>query len=573
MPRLTRHYAHWPAGVPHTLDAPDAGLVDRLAENARRWAGKTAIDYYGRSTNYRALYQAVLNLAGYLQQRLGVRRGDRVLLLMQNCPQFAIAYYAILRCDAVVVSMNPMSTSDEIGYCAADSGARVMITMQDLQDRVEPLLGDGRLAGCIVGAYSEMAGRPEDVPFMRIPAVVREPRYEEPTAGRGELHDFAGVLAAGIAPTPMVSTANDLAVIGYTSGTTGRPKGAMLTHRAFALVVAQRSLWFSGSADCSDLVILPLAHVAGMSAMNQALCEGRTMVLLARWDSGAVPELIQRYRIDRWAAVTPMLMELLARPDLDRYDLSSLGRLYGGATAMPEAVAREVERRLGVPFIECYGMTETCGSTHINPTQAPRLQCGGIPQINVDARVIDLASGAELGPGEAGEIVMHSPFQFTGYWNQPEATREAIVEIEGKRFVRSGDIGHYDADGYFYITDRLKRMINASGLKVWPAEVEACLYGHPAVQEACAIAAHDPHRGETVKAVVVLKPAARGTTSAEALIDWVRQRMAAYKAPRLVEFVDSLPKTSAGKVLWRVIQDQQDERDREGRAAESSRTS
>ncbi|MES1163263.1 MAG: AMP-binding protein, partial [Rhizobacter sp.] len=326
---------------------------------------RTAIDYYGRATSYRALHQAALNLAGYMQQRLGVRRGDRVLILMQNCPQFAIAYYAILRCDAVVVSMSPMSTPDEIAHYVQDSGGGVVITMQDLQQRVEPFLADGRLAGCIVGAYSQMAGCEADVPFMQIPAFVLERRrVEDDPARRPEVHDFAGALAAGIAPTSMNAQPADLAVIGYTSGTTGKPKGAMLSHRAFSLVVAQRSLWLPGGEGCSDLVILPITHVAGMGAMNQSLCEGRTMALLARWDAPAVPMIIERRRIDRWAAVTPMLVELLGRPELARHDLSSLKRLYGGATAMPEAVAREVEQRFGVPFIECYGMTETCGSTH-----------------------------------------------------------------------------------------------------------------------------------------------------------------------------------------------------------------
>ncbi len=566
MPELTLHHAHWPAGVPLRLPAPESGLFSQFAHHAQRAPDQTAIDYYGRRISYRALHQAALSLAGYMQQRLNVRRGDRVLIMMQNCPQFAIAYYAILRCDAVVVSVSPMSSVEEIRHYVQDSGARVLVTMQDLLERVEPFLADGHLLGAIVGAYADFAGQPRDVPFMQIPAFVLEPRRAEQLAAcRDPLHDFAGALAAGIAPTAMTASAADLAVIGYTSGTTGKPKGAMLSHQAFALVVTQRSLWFSGGADCSDLVILPISHVAGMGAMNQSLCEGRTMVLLARWDAAAVPALIEQRRIDRWAAVTPMLVELLSRSELDQHDISSLKCLYGGATAMPEAVAAQVRERFGVPFIECYGMTETCGSTHINPPQAPRLQCGGIAQINVDARIIDPATGAELGVGQAGEIVMHCPFQFEGYWNQPEANALAFIEIEGKRFVRSGDIGHYDENGYFYITDRLKRMINASGLKVWPAEIEACLFGHPAVQEACVISARDAHRGETVKVLVVCKP---GTAhvSAEEIIEWTRTRLAAYKVPRQVEFVDVLPKTPAGKLMWRVVQDQQNESDRRAHA-------
>ena len=208
-------------------------------------------------------------------------------------------------------------------------------------------------------------------------------------------------------------------------------------------------------------------------------------------------------------------------------------------------------------------MTEMCGSAHMNPPAAPRLACAGIPQINIDARVIDPESGMELGPNQQGEMVMHGPMQFSGYWNQPQATQEAFIELDGKPFVRSGDVGYYDKDGYFYVTDRLKRMINAAGLKVWPAEIEACLFMHPMVKEVCVIAALDSRRGETVKAMVVLKPESVGQLSCEELEAWARARLAAYKVPRIVEFVDGLPKTSAGKVMWRLLQDQQAERDRE----------
>lgn len=552
---FTRHHRHWPEGVPHTLEAPPRTLFSYLEEAARRHPGKTAINYYGKSTSFRELHRAVQSLAGYMQQHLEVRAGDRVLLLMQNCPQFVIAYHAIQRCDAVVVGLSPMSTTEEIAYYAQDGGARVLLTTQEMLSRVEPLLADGRIGGCIVGACSDMAGNARETPALRIPDFVAEERLPLDPVRHARVHGFMDALAAGIDPRSMEAKADDLAVIGYTSGTTGRPKGAMLTHRAFALAVSQRALWFSADPDCSDLIVLPMNHVAGMCAMNQSVSEGRTIVLLARWDAAAVPALIEHHRIDRWAAVTPMLMDLLSGDELAKHDISSLKRLYGGATAMPEAVARLVRERFGVPYIECYGMTETCTSSHINPPQAPRLQCAGIPQINVDSRIIDPETGGQLGPLEQGEIVMHTPAQFEGYWNQPEATASAFIEIDGKRFVRSGDIGYYDEDGYFYVTDRLKRMINASGLKVWPAEVEACFFEHPAVREVCVIAVQDAKRGETVKALIALKPSAEGVTTPESLIEFARSRMAVYKAPRIIEFVDELPKTGAGKVMWKHLQD------------------
>lgn len=558
MPQLTRHLTHWPPGVPRSLEVADCNLFSHLEGSAQRVPDQAATVFYGRQTSFRELHQAALALAGYLQQRLGVRRGDRVLLMMQTCPQFFMAYYAVMRCDAVVVAINPMSTADEIAYYAGDSRARVMIATQDMADRVEALLHDGRLEACVVGAPSEFAGLPEDVPYLKIPAFVREPRRPAPLAG---FHDFMQALAAGLAPGPMHAGGRDLAVVGYTSGTTGRPKGAMLTHRNFAYSMAHREHWQNDRADEHELLALPVSHLAGMRVMNQAVRIGRTVVLLARWDAQAAVELIGRLRIQSWPAVPTMFAEVFGRADVGRHDLSSLKRIYGGAAAMPESLAHEMQRRLGLTYLESYGMTEFCGFSLSNPPQAARRQCAGIPVINCDARVIDPDSGAELGPRQPGEIVMHGPTLFEGYLNNAEASAAAFIDIDGKRFLRSGDLGYYDDDGYFYVTDRLKRMINCSGLKVWPAEVEAALYAHPAVQEVCVISARDSHRGETVKAVVVMRPSARGAITAHELAEWARARMAGYKAPRLVEFVEALPKTATGKVLWREVQAQQNERD------------
>jgi fatty-acyl-CoA synthase len=306
---------------------------------------------------------------------------------------------------------------------------------------------------------------------------------------------------------------------------------------------------------------MPLNHLAGMITMNLALCNGQSIALLSRWNAGNALELIERQGINTWGAVTPMLADMFHRADIEKRNLSSIKRLYCAATAMPDSLARHIEERLGLSMIESYGMTESCGGTHVNPPQAARRQCGGIPYINIDARVIDPQSGIELGVNQPGEIVMSGPTVFAGYWNRPQATREVFIEIDGKTFLRSGDIGYYDEDGYFYITDRLKRMINASGHKIWPAEVESVLFGHPAVQEACVISALDSKRGETVKALVVIKPGNQASLDGEALSEWARERLSAYKVPRIVEFVDSLPKTATGKTLWRELQNQQDERD------------
>ncbi|MFK0087342.1 AMP-binding protein [Pseudomonas sp. NPDC090755] len=554
MPRLTRHYAHWPEGVPHTLDIPENHLFSLLQASARATPESTAIHFYGARLSYRQLHQASQRLAGYLQQRLNVKRGDRVLLLMQNCPQFVIAYYAILRCDAVVVAMNPMSTGEEIGHYTRDADARVLIASQELLANALPLLDDGRLQACVTCASSHFVDSLDE----DIPDFVREPARHIP---HPSLHPFTDALAAGLTAEAPHNGGRDLAILGYTSGTTGKPKGAMLSHRNLILAAQQRAVWMNEGSNPVALAVLPLNHLSGMGLMNQAMLTGTPLVMLSRWNAQTVLTLIERLRITSLGVVTPMIAELFAQSDIDHRDLSSVRLVFGGATAMPEALAAEVERRLGVPFIEGYGMTESCGGTHCNPPQAARRQCGGIAQINVDSRVIDPDTGRELGVNQCGEIVTHAPTVFAGYWNNPQASRDAFIEIEGKAFLRSGDIGYYDEDGYFYITDRLKRMINAAGFKVWPAEVETALYGHPAVQEACVISAFDAKRGETVKALIVLRPAARGTVEQAQISEWARSCMAAYKVPRIVEFVDSLPKTHTGKALWRDLQREQDKRD------------
>jgi fatty-acyl-CoA synthase len=345
----------------------------------------------------------------------------------------------------------------------------------------------------------------------------------------------------------------------YTSGTTGKPKGCMHTHSSVQATTVAYLHWRTTPPDGGVvLCALPMFHVTGMQAgMNAPIHVGSTIVLLSRWDRVCAAMQIERAGVTNWSAITTMLVDFLANPDLSRYDLSSLKVLGGGGAAMPEAFAAKLKEVLGLEFIEGYGLSETMAPSHMNPPQRPKRQCAGIPFSNTDARVIDPETLRELGPKEVGEIVIHGPQVFRGYWGQEEATREAFISIEGRRFFRSGDLGYYDEDGYFFITDRLKRMLNCSGFKVWPAEIEAMLYAHPAIQEACVIGARDAYRGETVKAFVVLKQETRGTLQPGDISSWARERMAAFKVPRIVEFVQELPKTATGKILWRKLQEEE----------------
>ncbi len=333
----------------------------------------------------------------------------------------------------------------------------------------------------------------------------------------------------------------------------------MHTHASVQATTVPYLYWRGAQERSIVLSALPMFHVTGMQAgMNSPIHVGATLVVLSRWDRDCAAMQIERARVTNWSAITTMLVDFLSNPSLKKYDLSSLQVLGGGGAAMPEALARRLEEVIGLPFVEGYGLSETMAPTHINPPHRPKRQCGGIPFYNTDARVIDLESLQECGPGETGEIIVQGPQVFLGYWKQAEASAQAFVEHDGKRFFRTGDLGYYDDEGYFFITDRLKRMINCAGFKVWPAEVEAMLYAHPAIQEACVIGARDAYRGETVKAFIVLKEQQK--ISAQEITDWAREKMAAFKVPRVVEFVDQLPKTATGKILWRELQEKENRR-------------
>ena len=546
---FTRHYAHWPPGVPKSLPVPRTSLYYNLEVSARRYPDKGAIHYYGTTITYAELQRSAEALAGFLQHACAVRKGDRVLLYSQNSPQFVIGYYAILRADAVVVPVNPMNKRDELAYYVADSDARVIVSTQDLYGEIEPHLGKG-LAHCVLGTYADYL---REATNLNVPDFVRAPR----TAAAS----WNEALAGGHAPGAHTAGPEDLAVLPYTSGTTGHPKGTMLTHSNLLSTSTGACAWIQSSSEAVVLGVLPLFHLTGMQAnMNVPIQLGGTTVLMSRWDRDTAGELIQRCRVTSVTGITTMIVDFLANPNLGKYDLSSLVRIGGGGASMPEAVAAKLQERVGLPFLEGYGLTETSAPSHANPPHRPKRQCAGIPYFDTDSRVIDPVTLKELGPREVGEIITHGPQVFQGYWKQPKATADAFIEHDGKKFFRTGDLGYYDEEGYFFITDRLKRMINASGFKVWPAEVEAMLYAHPDIQEACVIGTRDAHRGESVKAVVVLKAASRGRVREADVISWAREHMAAFKYPRVVEFVEQLPKTATGKVFWRKLQEEENKR-------------
>ena len=546
-----RHHAVWPEAMPRHLSLPQTSLYTNLEVSALRYPDRDAINYYDSPITFAALKAQVDALAGYLQAQ-GVEKGDRVLLFMQNAPQFIIGYYAILRANAIVVPVNPMNRTAELEHYLDDTDAAVAICGQELAGFIAPLVGHGNLRRVVVAAYSDYLTRDTDLP---LPEEVQAPAA--PVTGEG-LVSWQQALAAGEPLGPLLVGPDDLAVFPYSSGTTGAPKGCMHTHRSVMATCVQGAVWSHGTTESVTLATLPYFHVTGMQgSMNSPIYGGSLIVLMTRWDRRVAATLIERYGVSRWVNIVTMAIDLLSDPQVEDFDLSSLENIGGGGAAMPAAVSDKLFQLTGLRYMEGYGLSETIAGTHINPTDKPKAQCLGIPVFDIDSRIINVETGEEMTVGEVGEIITHGPQVFQGYWKRPQETQKAFIELDGKRFFRTGDLGYYDEEGYFFIVDRVKRMINASGFKVWPAEVESLMYRHPAIQESCVISTPHARRGETVKACVVLAADQRGQVSEQQIIDWCRDEMAAYKVPQVVEFRDELPRSPTGKVMWRALQEQE----------------
>ena len=555
------HYAFWPKRLPYQLTAPQTSLWMNLQISALRYPQKVALVFMGRTWSYSELQFEAEKIASALR-KMGVQKGDRVVLDMQNCPQLVITHFAILRLDAVVVPVNPMNRTEELKHYILDPDTKVAVTTADLAPELaaasNSLEKKERLQHLLVtqftDAFDAASIGPEDLPETW--SVWLKTVHALPVLEGGQVHAWASASQGEVSLGPVTAQSEDLAVLPYTSGTTGLPKGCMHTHGTIMHNAMSSGLWANGTPENKCLCVVPMFHITGMvSVMHATIFMGATLILMPRWDRDLAGRLISKWKVTHWTNIPTMVIDLLGSANMAQFDLTSLQNIGGGGAAMPEAVAQRLLDQFGLRYIEGYGLTETAAPSHSNPPDAPKKQCLGIPFMSVDSRVVDPETLKELPQGESGEIVMAGPQIFKGYWKRPEATASAFFERDGKSFFRSGDMGRIDEEGYFFMTDRLKRMINASGFKVWPAEVEALMFKHPAIQEACIISTKDAYRGESVKAVVVLRSTHKGQVSEQDIIDWCRDTMAVYKVPRVVEFLEVLPKSGSGKVMWRALQE------------------
>ena len=558
---MPAHYAFWPKRLPYQLTAPQTSLWMNLQISAMRYPQKVALVFMGRTWTYSQLQLEAEKIASALR-KMGVKKGDRVVLDMQNCPQLVITHFAILRLDAVVVPVNPMNRTEELKHYILDPDTKVAVTTADLAPELaaasNALEKKERLRHLLVTQFTDAFDAanigPEELPETW--SVWLKTVHALPLLEDGQVHAWASALQGEVELGPVSAQSEDLAVLPYTSGTTGLPKGCMHTHGTIMHNAMSSGLWANGTPENKCLCVVPMFHITGMvSVMHATIFMGATLILMPRWDRDLAGRLISKWKVTHWTNIPTMVIDLLGSANMAQFDLTSLQNIGGGGAAMPEAVAQRLIDQFGLRYIEGYGLTETAAPSHSNPPDAPKKQCLGIPFMSVDARVVDPETLKELPQGESGEIVMAGPQIFKGYWKRPEATASAFFERDGKSFFRSGDMGRIDEEGYFFMTDRLKRMINASGFKVWPAEVEALMFKHPAIQEACIISTKDAYRGESVKAVVVLRSTHKGQVSEQDIIDWCRDTMAVYKVPRVVEFLEVLPKSGSGKVMWRALQE------------------
>ena len=539
---------------------PNTTLPQLLEQTAARSPHAAALVYFGATITYEQLQDQVNRLAAGLKS-LGVEKGDRVALMMPNCPQFVISYFGALRAGAIVTATSSMYTAREAAHQWNDAGIKIVIA-------------DRRLFPIIRAALPQLASAPQIVLtgmrqyyprfFRQLCASLdsstdrkcpegSESAARSPARPPGSaIHRWEETLGLSRTPGPDGLTPSDIACLQYTGGTTGTSKGAMLTHANLVINACQATEWLTHGKGGAEVMVaaLPLFHIYAMTCvMIASVLGGGSVVILPRFELRAALNVIRKYRPTIFHGVPTMYVAFNNAPHVERYGFNSLRVCMSGGAPLPVEVREKFEVLTGGRLVEGYGLTETSPVTHINPPKgSPKVGSIGLPLADTEARIVDLETGLrELAVGEIGEIAIRGPQVMQGYWNKPEET--ALVLHDG--WLYTGDVARKDADGYYYIVDRKKDMIIAGGYNIYPREVEEVLWEFPKIVEAAVIGVPDSYRGETVKAFVVLQPGTSAT--AEKIIAFCRERLAAYKVPHLVVFRDSLPKSGVGKYLRRVL--------------------
>jgi long-chain acyl-CoA synthetase len=520
---------YYSTGVSANLEYPEISLAQMLENTTEKFPDKVALVFQGINITYSSLLNMVLRLATGLAS-LGVKKGDRVAIMLPNCPQWVISYFAVLKIGATVVQTNPMYVERELALQLDNCAAETIIAMNALYPRIENVLGSSNLKNIICVAFPGEVGNPKAISF--------ESLLKENSPNPPEV---------------VIDPKEDIAVLQYTGGTTGVAKGVMLTHSNLLSNVVQTSNWLPlEEGEERFLVVLPLFHVYSMTLNNNvAVFIGGTQYLLPKFDIDTLMKVIDSFKPTIFPGAPTLYIAIINHPKVQEYNLKSIKACISGSAPLPVEVAEHFNQLTGGMVVEGYGLSEASPVTHVNPfSHNVRVGTIGLPISDTEAKVVDIETGTrELAPGEVGELIVRGPQVMKGYWNMPEDTAHTLKE----GWLYTGDIAQMDKDGYFSIVDRKKDTIIAGGFNIYPREIEEVLYAHPQVLETAVIGVPDPYRGETVKAFIVLRPGQQVTK--EEIITYCREKLASFKVPQYVDFCESLPKTTVGKILRKALKE------------------
>jgi long-chain acyl-CoA synthetase len=541
--------SNYPSEIRPHLEYPTSHLTEFLQQSAEHYPHHNAIHFLGKTLTYQQLLEHAYRFANGLT-RLGVKKGDRVAIMLPNIPQYVICYYGVLFAGGIVVQTNPLYVSHDLTHLLSDSGAETIVCLDLVYPRVKAVKDGIPAKNIIVTSIKDFLPFPKNMLYPIVQK--RKGPYVHIDYKTEPVIPLQKLLRESSAQPVAVQTdaVNDIAVLQYTGGTTGLAKGVMLTHSNLTANVTQCREWMYKTEEGKEtiLTVVPLFHVYGMNVcMNYGISIGARLVLIPKFEIELLMKSIDTQRPTLFPGAPTLYIAIINYPQLDKYDLSSINCCISGSASLPMEVQEKFEQLTQGKIVEGYGLSEASPVTHVNPIWGLRKNGSiGIPWPDTESRIVD-ESGEPLKPGEIGEIAVRGPQVMKGYWNHPEET--AAVLKDG--WLYTGDMGYMDEEGYFYVVDRKKDVIIAAGFKVYPREIEEVLYQHPAVLEAVVIGVSDPYRGETVKAYIVFKEGRQ--VSDAALNVFCRSKLAAYKVPRLYEFRKELPKSMIGKILRRVL--------------------
>lgn len=551
-------FKFYPVGISKEAKIPEVRLDELLKKTAQEFPGRVFLRFMGVKFTFRYVDELVDRFTTALAD-LGVKKGSVIAIMLPNCPQFAIAYYGALRAGAIVTTLNPLYTAREVEFQLNDSESEILIVLDVLYTSIiRDIKNKTFIKKIIITNIADFLP-----PLKRMLGKFLKKIPQAKVEAAPDIYLLMNLIKKYRPNPPKVdiNVKDDIAVLLYTGGTTGTPKGAMLTHYNMVANAIQCNLW-SGTRTGAEVLIgvLPWYHVYGQTVvLNSAVAMGGTVIVYPRFDVEEIMRGIQENKATLFPAVATIYNAINNHPSVKKYSLSSLRVGISGAGPLPLSIQETFEKLTGALICEGYGLTEAAPVTHCNPLNPELRKVGsiGIPLPSTDAGIMHIEKNEFLKPGEEGEIVVSGPQVMKGYWRKPEETRKTLIVMNGKIWLRTGDIGKMDEDGFFYVIDRKKELIKYKGWSIYPREVEEVLFSHEAVKDAAVVGIPDPSVGEWIKAYVVLKDEYKGKVTVNDLIEWCKKNLAPYKIPKEIEFRDQLPRTIVGKLLRRLLRDEE----------------